>query len=161
MYRCITRFLLGDELVKAMNFDERVYCLLNPFRDWSPAAFGVRLLDRADYLVGVYLFSNSGRDHKRFLDEVVRVFGDARLYSLDKNCPPALVCKMSLDVPNLIVLDEAFANYFKLRIDLLEMRASNPKVFLSLSYDLNERRWHSKPLPALRCVDSNYSYIPN
>jgi hypothetical protein len=144
-----------------MNFDERVYCLLNPFRDWSPAGFGVRLLDRADYLVGVYLFWNGVGSPKRFLDDVVRVFGDARLYSLDKNCPPALVCKMSLDVPNLIVLDEAFHNYRKLRVDLLEMRASNPRVFLSLSYDLNQRRWNHKPLLALRCVDSNYSYIPN
>ena len=68
---------------------------------------------------------------------------------------------MSLDVPNLIALDEAFANYSKLRIDLLEMRASNPKAFLALSYDLNGRRWVSKPLPGLGCIDSNYSYIPN
>lgn len=143
-----------------MNFDERVYCLKNPLRKGITEAVGVRLLDRADYLVGVYLFWNSLRNPRWFLNGIVRDFGEARLYALDKISPPGLVCKMSIDVPSFVLPEDA-PDYYRIKLDLLEMRASNPKPFLALYYDFKKRAWDYDPLLALRCVDSNYSYIPN
>lgn len=138
-----------------MNYDERVYGLVDPHKRHY-AAFGVRLLDRADFLVGVYLFWGHLRNPKRFLEGVVRDFGEAQLYATTTDRIPGLVCKMSIDVPNLIHFpDDDF------RLDLLAMRASNPKPFLALRYDTIRRAWDTKPLLALRCVDSNYSFIPN
>jgi hypothetical protein len=138
-----------------MNYDERIYGLVNP-HDKHIAAVGVRLLDRADYLVGIYCFWDSFSNPRQFLQDTVRDFGEARLYAMAKNSAPGLVCKMSIDVPHLIQLPDD-----GLRLDLLEMRASNPKPFLALRYDTAKRAWGARPLLALRCIDSAYSYVPN
>ena len=133
----------------------------NTLKHGRTEAIGVRLLDRTDYLVGVYLFWNSFRNPRRFLEGVVRDFGEARLYAVDKKSPPGLVCKMSISVPSLGLLAEDSDDYYRINLDLLEMRASNPKPFLALYYDSGKKLWDCEPLLALRCVDSNYSYIPN
>lgn len=143
-----------------MNFDERVFCLVSPYES-KIGAIGVRLLDRADFLIGIYMFWNDVDDTKRFLNSIVRDFGEARLYSPCKTSPPGLVCKMSVSVPSLILIGEECPGYYRLKLDLLEIRASNPRPFLALHYDSRKRAWDYKPLLALRCVDSNYSYIPN
>lgn len=144
-----------------MNYDEQVYCLVSP-NDRRIAAVGVRLLDRADYLVGVYLFWSSIRNPRQFLRGIVQDFGEARLYA-EKNSTynPGLVCKMSISVPSLALLAEDTEEFRRLHLDLLEMRASNPKPFIALYYDVYKQAWDCHPLLALRCVDSNYSYVPN
>lgn len=143
-----------------MNFDERVFCLMNPLKGWTPVAFGVRLLNRADCLVGFYVFEDF-RKGRKLLGDIMSTFREAQIYALDSRCKPGVVCKMIVDAPNMIVLDHRFNNFEKLRIDLLGMRASNPKPFLALRYDLGRAKWSYSLLPALACVNSNYSYIPN
>lgn len=144
-----------------MNLDERVYGLINPSDPRSIAAIGVRLLDRADYLVGVYLFWEQIQNPKSFLENVARAFGEARLHSFGKGTAPGLVCKMAIDVPSLVLLDERFEAYQDIRLTLLEMRASNPRPFLGLRFNDKERSWDYCLVPALSCLDSNYSYVPN
>jgi len=143
-----------------MNFDERVFCLVSPYES-KIGAIGVRLLDRADFLVGVYMFWSDVQDSKVFLNRIVRDFGEARLYSPSKSSPPGLVCKISVSVPSLVLVEEQCPGYHHLKLDLLEIRASNPKPFLALNYDSRKRAWDYKPLLPLSCVNSNYSYIPN
>jgi len=107
------------------------------------------------------MFWNNFTNPRGFLRSIVRDFGEARLYSFDKTSPPGLVCKMSVDVPSFAVLSEDFTNYYRIKLDLLEIRTSNPKPFLALRHNSDRGIWDSRPLLALRCVDSNYSYIPN
>jgi len=138
-----------------MNFDENAYALISP-NDMSIAAVGVRLLDRPDFLVGVYMFWDNFKDARNFLKGIVQEFGEARLYAINKNYSPGLVCKMSVDLPHLVRVPDD-----RLQLELLAMRASSPKPFLGLRYSATNGAWAPKSLPALTCIDSNWSYIPN
>lgn len=141
--------------------DERVYCLMNPERPGRIDAMGVRLMGRPDFLVGIYLSWANVKDQKAFLWDVVEVFGEVRLCTLVHGFPPALWCKMSISVPYLRLLDEKASLFKKIRVALLEIRASNPKPFLGLSYNQETKLWEATPVAQLAGIDSNFDLIPN
>lgn len=136
------------EIEKAINdvsLDEKIYYLINSDR-YKVEAMGVKLFDDEDYLVGLYMFWDNYKNPKHFLKDIVREFGEAYLYAPNKNSDPGLVCKMNFDEPNLSILVEKAKNYRDIKLDLLEMRASNPKPFLALNYDSKKKIWNYEPV---------------
>lgn len=144
-----------------MNLDERVFCLLNRSNNTTIEAVGLRFMDGADYLVGLYLSWSRLENPTLFLMELLKTFGKVMQTNLDWHKPGGLACKMSIDVPNLCLLEPEVPYYREIKLELLEIRALNPKPFLALHYDRQKELWIGKPFAPLSCVDSNYGFIPN
>ena len=141
--------------------DERIFMLVNPKVPERIGAIGLKLLDRADCLIGLYFDWSAHENPREVLREIVGLFGEARFYAPSQFFEPALVCKMAIDIPSYVALGEKSRDYRKIKIDLLEIRASNPKPFVSLHFNRERNIWDYKPVLSLGCVDSNYSYVPN
>lgn len=144
-----------------MDLDERVFCLTSPIEKNQVEAIGVNFLNRSDYLVGLYYAWINFPNPQNFLCEVIKYFGEAKLYTPNRNLPPGLVCKMAIDVPCYDILDEKAENYRLIKVDFLEMKASNPKPFLALHYDSKKDYWDYRIVPYLDFINPNYSYVPN
>ena len=145
-----------------MSIDERILILLNPKYPERIGAIGLRFSENDDWLVGLYLLYSNQENVREALGDIVRTFREARLYTPSELFEPALVCKMAIQNPTHAVLEETFSNYRKIKLDLLEARASNPKVFLSLRFDEIRNGLDYRSVVSLKGVDSNYScYIPN
>jgi hypothetical protein len=141
--------------------DEKLYCLINPEASTSIGAIGLKLLDRPDYLVGLFMFWNNVEDPVKFLEEMVKDFGEVRLFAPANFFHPSLVCKMCIDTPLYVVLDDKSKGFRRFLLDFLEMRASNPKPFISLRFNSERKAWDGKPIPYLSSIDSNFSLVPN
>lgn len=133
----------GEVMEKSL--DETVYCLLN-FWDGKIEAIGLKQTDGKKHLVGVYLFWDKYQNPREFLEGIVSRYGEAKLLSLRGDTSPGLVCQMSYDIPNLAVLSPDGLSYREMSRDLLEIRARNPKPFLSLHYDFGKKSWECKPV---------------
>lgn len=136
-------------------FDDTVYVLGSQDAGRMDAA-GLRMNGWNYELVGVYFFWDEYNNPCALLKEVVRKFGEARIYGLPEHeRGPGLVCKFSADQMPKVLSPES-RGYKKLRMDLLEMRASSPKPYLSLQFEKDFNSWMPTLVPELASLDSNY-----
>ncbi len=142
------------------DLDERVYCVVNLSDSCKVEAVGVRLANGSDYLVGSYLFWDKFENPRPILEEMIGLFGEVRLYAPPGSSRPGLVCKMSFAEPALCLLSGNTKDYKSLKLDLLELRATNPRVFLHLDYDSEKKLWNYKPVLTDPTGISNYNGLP-
>ena len=86
-----------------MDLDEKIYCLLNPLRDGIIEALGLRLLERADFLVGLY-YGWQAYPKNDFIFEMAGLFVEASFICFQKEAPCGFASKMSIDFPYLHLL---------------------------------------------------------
>ncbi len=141
--------------------DETVYILENRIRG-DIDAIGVPMLDsQPNFLVGLYLGWHVVDDQEAFLQEILTSFGDARFFTPDKKLYPGLVCKMSIETNQLTRLQKNVPDDFhRIRAELLEIRVSNPKPFLNLTYDTDKCLWTYRPITQFS-MNSNCSLVSN
>lgn len=150
---------LDLDLIEELLVDERVYCLINRARWERIEAMGVKI--GPQHYVGPYMFWNNVPDPCLFLKEAYETFGEVQLYSPNKEMKPGLVCKWSAYDPFMLPLNHHSQDFKRIQLELLEIRAKNPKPFLSL-YQHDRRNFYPLFLPQLSCIDSNYyGFIPN
>ena len=142
-----------------MKFDERIFYMSKSGDAKDMKAAGVRMNNVNNDLVGIYMFWDEYDNPSDFLSNVVRDFGEAKLYGNKIGVTPSLICKMrTAEQQYLLKKEEPL--YQQLRMDLLEIRASNPKPFLALNYDDKKDLWIPTTKPSFASIDSNYSQLP-
>ena len=152
-----TLIILYSFIVSVMkmekSLDEKVYLVTvlseDNFKPDKIEAYGVKIFDEdEDYLVGVFNFMDRYNNPKKFLKRIARQFGEANLHLLPGETSPGLVCRMQCKGPeyNIGVLLDDSKDYRNIKLDLLEMRASDPKPILSLKYNLKKNTWDYKPV---------------
>jgi len=142
-----------------VSLDEKVFGLLNFSDGYKLEAIGVRLFDEDDSYVGAYFFGDRYENPKGFLEQNLGLFGEARLYALPGSKRLGLVCKMKFEAPDLCLLDGKSRNYRELKLDLLEMRASETKPFWFFRYDHEKKIWDHRPV-LTSSLDSNHGHLP-
>jgi len=143
-----------------MTLDEKLYAILN--RDSNRVeALGVPMLDRPNYLVGLYFGINYRENPEKDLVDIGNTFGEAMFISVKHNRFQGLVCKMSVPFPDLYcVCSETDKDHF-IQDSILKMRDDNPKPILALYYNSKNKFWDYKAVPWLSSLNSKFSYVPN
>lgn len=148
--QCTTKDLSREKAAEDMESepDERVFALMNRAQPKVIDALGVIEEGKPGALVGVYFSWNSKGRASEFIHEMGSCYGQAFFTTLGKEMPPGFVCKMQIAEPMLREVPENDLHFRKLKLDLLEIRASNPKPKLILYYDTARMLWLYKPLIA-------------
>lgn len=151
----IKRKQTTDDPVIKMNksLDEHIYLVTilseNNFKPDKIEAYGVKIFyEDENYLVGVFNFFERYNNPKKIQKNITRQFGEAKLHMLPGESDPGLVCRMKCNGPeyNIGILLEESKNYRDIKLGLLEMRANDPKPFISLKYNFRKNTWDYKPV---------------
>ena len=148
--QCTTKDLSQEIAAEDMECepDERVFALMNRAQPRVIDALGVIEEGKPSALVGVYFSWNSKGRASEFIHEMGNCYGQASFTTLGKEMPPGFVCKMQIAEPMLREVPENDLHFKKVKLGLLEIRASNPKPTLILYYDTARMLWLYKPLIA-------------
>lgn len=129
--------------------DEIVYCISDFSKEkdsFNVDAYAVKLFDgHENRFVGLYMFWNNKENEywnpKDFLKGIVDMYGEAKLQKLPGEQNAGLVCNLNYKGPedNIEILHPSTTNYNDIKLDLLEMRASDPKPLLSLEYNIDKK----------------------
>lgn len=142
-----------------MTLDETVY-IASVGSDQNPvAAIGLKMANWHRFLVGLYFYGRQVADTDAFIQEVLHEFGEASLYAKNMSHGPALICKMNVQGPLHEFIGITLPQYRSFRLDLLELRTKNPRPFINLRYDREERKWRHAFDANLAYLPTGYSYI--
>ncbi len=146
------------------DLDERVFALMNRAIPGTIGAIGmIEKHDekgKPDALVGVYFDWANKKNASDLIYELGYCFGEARFSTLGSNFSPGLVAKMQITAPLLRQVSEDSIGFKKIRLSLMEIRASDPKTILSLYYDGAKMFWTYKPVSELDYSDTTTGYVP-
>lgn len=136
--------------------DDRIFVVSAP-DSRSMDAVGIRLNKDSDTLVGIYSCWNEFQNPSALITDIVKTFGKVQLYGnecFDKSMALSVVCMFDayMAVGNRVYpaatweLPTTDDRYGQLKMDLTEIKASKPKVYLHLDYDRESALWKAKPL---------------